>query len=217
MAFELPPLPYAYDALEPTISEETMKYHHDKHHAAYVNNLNNALKDQPALDGKSAVELIKDLNAVPESIRMAVRNNAGGHVNHSMFWRIMAPVNAGGGGGALARAARASASVLKLRPRNTPPTKSHPNMCPVLDADKLHLPLGEWAAHGSPILEFGVGCHTLHFASQSSWSTSGSVTSCHLVLGSLAIAIASRTSAGVGWAASISETISLTRASVMYG
>jgi Fe-Mn family superoxide dismutase len=86
MAHELPPLPYPYESLEPYIDTQTMQIHHDKHHAAYVNNLNNALKDQAGLEGKSAVELIKDLNAVPESIRMAVRNNAGGHVNHTMFW-----------------------------------------------------------------------------------------------------------------------------------
>jgi len=86
MAYELPPLPYPYDSLEPYIDTTTMQIHHDKHHAAYVNNLNNAVKDQADLAAKSAEELIKDLNAVPEAIRMAVRNNAGGHVNHTMFW-----------------------------------------------------------------------------------------------------------------------------------
>lgn len=86
MTHELPPLPYPYESLEPYIDTLTMQIHHDKHHAAYVNNLNNALKDHAALSGKSAVELIKDLNAVPEAIRTAVRNNAGGHVNHTMFW-----------------------------------------------------------------------------------------------------------------------------------
>jgi len=87
----LPPLPYAYDALAPAVSKETMEFHHDKHHATYVTNLNNALKDYPDLQGKSAEDLIKDLNAIPEAIRMAVRNNGGGHVNHTFFWEIMTP------------------------------------------------------------------------------------------------------------------------------
>ncbi len=92
---KLPDLPYAYDALEPYISKEIMILHHDKHHAAYVNNLNVALEKYPDLQGKSAEELIKNLAAVPEDIRAAVRNNAGGHVNHSMFWEIMAPGTGG--------------------------------------------------------------------------------------------------------------------------
>ncbi|MHB1049956.1 MAG: superoxide dismutase [Bacteroidota bacterium] len=87
MAHELAPLPYAFDALEPYIDAKTMEIHHGKHHAAYVTNLNNALKEHADLQGKSAVELISNLNAVPESIRTAVRNNAGGHVNHAMFWQ----------------------------------------------------------------------------------------------------------------------------------
>ncbi len=87
MAHELAPLPYAFDALEPYIDAKTMEIHHGKHHAAYVTNLNNALKEHAGLQGKSAVELISNLNAVPESIRTAVRNNAGGHVNHTMFWQ----------------------------------------------------------------------------------------------------------------------------------
>ncbi|HLD70607.1 MAG TPA: superoxide dismutase [Negativicutes bacterium] len=87
----LPDLPYAYDALEPYISKEIMMLHHDKHHAAYVNNLNAALEKYPDLAAKSAEELLMELQAVPEEIRMAVRNNAGGHVNHSMFWEIMKP------------------------------------------------------------------------------------------------------------------------------
>jgi len=93
--FELPPLPYDYAALEPHIDTQTMQIHHDKHHAAYVNNLNTALESQPDLQNKSVEDLIKDLNSVPEAIRTAVRNNGGGHVNHTMFWQIMAP-NAGG-------------------------------------------------------------------------------------------------------------------------
>jgi len=96
MAHELAPLPYAFDALEPHIDAKTMEIHHGKHHAAYVNNLNAALEKHPELAGKSAEDLIKDLNAVPEAIRTAVRNNGGGHVNHTMFWQIMGP----GGGGA---------------------------------------------------------------------------------------------------------------------
>ena len=88
MAFEVPPLPYGYDALEPHI-DETMQIHHDKHHAAYVNNLNNALENYPDLQSKSVEDLIANLNSVPEAIRTAVRNNGGGHVNHTMFWQIM--------------------------------------------------------------------------------------------------------------------------------
>src|ERR1700747_788055 len=95
MAFEVPPLPYDYNALEPYIDEETMHLHHDKHHAAYVNNLNAALEKHPELQGRSAEDLIRDLSSVPEDIRTAVRNNGGGHVNHTMFWQIMGP-NAGG-------------------------------------------------------------------------------------------------------------------------
>jgi len=95
MAFEVPPLPYDYSALEPYIDEETMHLHHDKHHQAYVNNLNAALEKYPDLQSKSAEDLIRDLNSVPEDIRTAVRNNGGGHVNHSMFWEIMGP-NGGG-------------------------------------------------------------------------------------------------------------------------
>lgn len=87
----LPPLPYAFDALEPHIDAKTMEIHHDKHHATYVNNLNNALKDQADLQGKTIEELISDLSAVPEAIRTAVRNNGGGHYNHTLFWEIMTP------------------------------------------------------------------------------------------------------------------------------
>ena len=95
MAYEVPTLPYAYDALEPHIDKETMTLHHDKHHQAYVTNLNAAIEKHPELGSKSPDELIKDLDAIPEDIRPAVRNNGGGHVNHSMFWEIMKP---GGGG-----------------------------------------------------------------------------------------------------------------------
>ena len=86
MAHELPALPYAYESLEPYIDTTTMQIHHDKHHAAYVTNLNNALKDQADLQKMSALELITNLSKVPEAIRGPVRNNAGGHINHTMFW-----------------------------------------------------------------------------------------------------------------------------------
>jgi superoxide dismutase, Fe-Mn family len=95
MAFELPPLPYAYDALEPHIDKETMTFHHDNHHATYVSKTNAALEGHPELAGKSIEELLADLNAIPESIRGAIRNNGGGHANHTLFWQIMAP-NGGG-------------------------------------------------------------------------------------------------------------------------
>lgn len=102
--YTVPPLPYDFGALEPHIDAKTMEIHHDKHHAAYVNNLNAALKDHPQLQGKPIEELIADLGAIPEAIRTAVRNNGGGHANHSFFWEIIGP---GGGGepkGALADA-----------------------------------------------------------------------------------------------------------------
>jgi Fe-Mn family superoxide dismutase len=95
MAFEVPPLPYDYNALEPYIDTQTMQLHHDKHHAAYVNNLNNALQNQSQLASWTVEDLVQRINEVPESIRTAVRNNAGGHINHSMFWQIMKP-NGGG-------------------------------------------------------------------------------------------------------------------------
>ena len=95
MAYELPPLPYPFDALEPHIDAKTMEIHHGKHHQAYITNANNALKDYPHLAGKPVEELIADLSAVPEAVRTAVRNNAGGHANHSFFWPILSP-NAGG-------------------------------------------------------------------------------------------------------------------------
>jgi superoxide dismutase, Fe-Mn family len=95
MAFELPPLPYAANALEPHIDARTMEIHHGKHHNAYVTNLNKALESHPELQGKSIEELIGALDSIPEDIRNAVRNNGGGHANHSLFWQLMAP-NAGG-------------------------------------------------------------------------------------------------------------------------
>ncbi len=107
MAFEVPALPYAYDALEPHIDEQTMHLHHDKHHQAYVTNLNAALDKHPELAGKSPEDLLKNLGDVPEDIKAAVRNNGGGHVNHSMFWEIMGP-NGGAPTGALAEAITAT-------------------------------------------------------------------------------------------------------------
>src|SRR6202044_623217 len=98
MAYELAPLPYDYAALEPFIDAETMHLHHEKHHQTYVNNVNAALEKHPQLAAKSVDDLIKDLNAVPEDIRAVVRNNGGGHSNHTMFWTIMASPKAGGGG-----------------------------------------------------------------------------------------------------------------------
>ena len=112
MAFELPPLPYAYEALEPTIDEQTMHLHHDKHHQTYVTNLNAAIEKHPEMGSKSAEELLKDLSGVPEDIRMAVRNNGGGHVNHTMFWEIMAPGGAKEPTGALAQAITAKFGTL---------------------------------------------------------------------------------------------------------
>ncbi len=95
MTYTLPDLPYAYDALEPYIDAETMHLHHDKHHNTYVTNLNGAIEKHPELGEKSVEELISDMDVIPEDIRTAVRNNGGGHANHSFFWEIMAP-NAGG-------------------------------------------------------------------------------------------------------------------------
>jgi hypothetical protein len=103
MAFTLPPLPYDYKALEPHIDEQTMRLHHDKHHAAYVNNLNAALESQPDLQNKSIEELLAMLDRIPEAIRTTVRNNGGGHANHTMFWEMMAPGGAKEPGGELAR------------------------------------------------------------------------------------------------------------------
>jgi superoxide dismutase, Fe-Mn family len=101
---ELPPLPYAYNALEPHIDARTMELHHDKHHASYVNNLNEALENNSTLQNQSVESLIRNLNQVPEEIRTTVRNNGGGHVNHSMFWEIMSPNGGGEPTGAIAQA-----------------------------------------------------------------------------------------------------------------
>ena len=104
MAHELPELPYSHDALEPFIDKTTMEIHHGKHHNAYVTNLNNAISGNESLESKSIIELISDLDSVPEDIRGAVRNNGGGHANHSLFWSIMGPGKGGEPSGALGEA-----------------------------------------------------------------------------------------------------------------
>src|SRR6186713_2598137 len=104
MAHTLPSLPYAHNALEPHIDAKTMEIHHGKHHQAYVTNLNNAIAGNADLEAKSAEDLIRDLNAVPENIRGAVRNNGGGHVNHTFFWKIMGPGKGGAPSGKAAAA-----------------------------------------------------------------------------------------------------------------
>lgn len=108
MAFELPKLPYAEDALEPYIDAQTMNIHHTKHHQAYINNLNAAIEKHPELAGKSLEDLLSDLNAVPEDIRTAVRNNGGGTWNHNMFWEIMGPKTGSSPSGELTKALEAA-------------------------------------------------------------------------------------------------------------
>ena len=108
MAHELPSLPYAHDALEPHIDKATMEIHHGRHHKAYVDNLNKALAGQAGLEGKSIDALIADLASVPENIRGPVRNNGGGHYNHSMFWKLMAPSAGGAPSGAVADAIKSA-------------------------------------------------------------------------------------------------------------
>jgi Fe-Mn family superoxide dismutase len=108
MAFTLPPLPYDYKALEPHIDEQTMRLHHDKHHATYVNNLNAALEGHPDLQSKSIEELMASIEKLPEAIRTPVRNNGGGHANHTIFWEMMAPGGAKEPGGDLASAINSS-------------------------------------------------------------------------------------------------------------
>ena len=107
MAFEVPPLPYDYDALEPHIDEQTMRVHHDKHHQAYVDNANAALEGTPLQD-KPVEQVLTNLETLPEDKQAAVRNNAGGHVNHSLFWEIMGPGGGGEPSGALAEAIAAT-------------------------------------------------------------------------------------------------------------
>jgi Fe-Mn family superoxide dismutase len=108
MAHSLPPLPYAFNALEPHIDARTMEIHHGKHHQAYVTNLNAALDKHPELHSKTVEELLAGINSVPDDIRTAVRNNGGGHVNHTMFWEIMGPNGGGAPSGAIANAITSS-------------------------------------------------------------------------------------------------------------
>src|SRR5215471_21217259 len=108
MPFELPPLPYDYTALEPYIDEQTMHLHHDKHHQTYVTNLNNALQGQGQFESMSIEDLLRHLTDLPESIRTAVRNNGGGHANHTMFWEIMTPGGSNQPAGALGNAINAT-------------------------------------------------------------------------------------------------------------
>ena len=108
MPFTLPQLPYAYDALEPHIDARTMEIHHTKHHQAYVNNLNAAIEKAPELANKSLDDLMRDVNSLPESVRTAVRNNGGGHWNHSLFWQLMGPGKGGEPRGAVADAIKQS-------------------------------------------------------------------------------------------------------------
>jgi Fe-Mn family superoxide dismutase len=108
MAFTLPPLPYANDALEPHIDAKTMEIHHTKHHQAYVNNLNAAIEKAPELAKKSLDDLMRGINSVPESVRTAVRNNGGGHWNHSLFWQLMGPGKGGEPTGKLADAIKSA-------------------------------------------------------------------------------------------------------------
>jgi Fe-Mn family superoxide dismutase len=108
MAFTLPPLPYAFDALEPHIDAQTMQIHHGKHHQAYVNNLNAAIEKAPELANRSLDDLMRGIDKVPESVRTAVRNNGGGHWNHTMFWEIMAPKAGGEPSGTLGDAIRSA-------------------------------------------------------------------------------------------------------------
>jgi Fe-Mn family superoxide dismutase len=107
VAYELPPLPYDYAALEPHIDEATMKLHHDKHHQAYVTNLNGAVEKHTELGKKSPEELLKDLSSIPEDVRKVVQNNGGGHVNHTMFWQIMKPKGGGEPSGDIAQQIKA--------------------------------------------------------------------------------------------------------------
>src|SRR5216117_846689 len=125
----LPPLPYGFAALEPHIDAQTMQIHHDKHHQAYVNNLNAALDKHPELYNKTIENLLRDITTVPEDIRTAVRNNAGGHHNHSLFWTIMAPAGSAGGGapsGVLADAI-GKASATSPSSRSSSPTPPPPD------------------------------------------------------------------------------------------
>lgn len=118
MAHQLPPLPYPANALEPFIDEQTMMIHHDRHHNTYVVNLNTALSKYPELQNKSLDALLQELELVPDDVRTAVRNNGGGHANHSLFWEVIGPNGGGQPGGALAAAIDRELAVLKNSKRN---------------------------------------------------------------------------------------------------
>ena len=111
--FELAPLPYAFDAVEPAIDALTMEIHHDKHHATYVTNLNKALEGQPELQSKSIEDLLRDLNSIPEAVRMAVRNNGGGHANHTLYWEVLTPGGAKAPLGSLEKAIQSAFGTLE--------------------------------------------------------------------------------------------------------
>ena len=137
--FTLPPLPYAYEALEPAIDAETMRLHHDKHHATYVAKLNEAVAAAPELAGKSVEELLRELAGAPEAVRTAVRNHGGGHANHSLFWTSMKP------GGATLPAGRLAAAVT-----------AQLNRCLLTD-EEMALGPDEWLARfPDPFLEWAV-------------------------------------------------------------
>ena len=125
MPYELPPLPYAHNALEPFIDEQTMQIHHGKHHQTYVNNLNAALEKYPELQGKPIEQLIADLNAIPEDIRTAVRNNGGGHANHAFFWTLMGAQRRrrADGDGSPRRSTPSSARSMRSRRRSPRPAR----------------------------------------------------------------------------------------------
>src|SRR5690349_7296732 len=106
--YKLPDLPYAFDALEPHIDAKTMEIHHDKHHAAYTNNLNAALEKHPEIQGKAVEDLLRSIDSVPDDIRTAVRNNGGGYINHALFWEIMGPNGGGEPSGKLADAIKST-------------------------------------------------------------------------------------------------------------
>jgi len=123
MAYELPPLPYPKEALEPHIDAQTMEIHHDKHHAAYVTNVNKAIAGKPDLEKKSVEQLISSLDAVPADVRNAVRNNGGGHANHSMFWKLLAPGAGGTPSGKLADEIKTALARLRPLRRSSKPVE----------------------------------------------------------------------------------------------
>ncbi len=132
MAFTLPALPYGYAALEPSIDARTMEIHHTKHHNGYVTNLNTAISGHADLEAMSIVDLCTNLNKVPKDIRTAIRNNGGGHFNHSLFWTVMAPAGKGGGGAptAISRTRSAASSARSTSSRRSSPKRPRPASAP---------------------------------------------------------------------------------------